>query len=196
MNVSGGDIQGEKAMRAMPEWRQARSAGWGVPLALSPCPRYKIQRKVLPSPALRAIARRHSLTGVLRCKAPPELCKSTQNSLTRERESRLQAPVRTHQIYPRPENLHYIPRHLTVRKAGSRRTVRRGEIGRMGSRPFPGRYRTAWRPRRAPRPKSARVRGNSVRVIEGSPMRRVLVRQSGQKPRSAGEARASNIPAD
>jgi cobaltochelatase CobN len=36
-----------------------------------------------PSSALRAIARRQSLTGVLRCKAPQELCKSAPNSPTR-----------------------------------------------------------------------------------------------------------------
>jgi len=37
-------------------------------------------------------------------------------------------------------------------EAGSRRTVRRGEIGRMGSRPRSGRCRVAWRLKRAPLP--------------------------------------------
>ena len=48
----------------------------------------------------------------------------------------------------------------------------------------------------APLSKTARVRGNPVRVIEGRPMRRVLVRLSGQKPRSAGGAGASSYIAD
>jgi hypothetical protein len=63
------------------------------------------------------------------------------------------------QTYPRAQNLPYIPRHLTVREAGSRRTVRRGEIGRKGSRLLSGRYRSAWRPKRAPLPRALHLVG-------------------------------------
>jgi hypothetical protein len=63
------------------------------------------------------------------------------------------------QTYPRPQNLAYIPPHLTARKAGSRRTVRRGEIGRKGSRLLSGRYRSAWRPKRAPLPRALHLVG-------------------------------------
>ncbi len=99
----------------------------------------------------------------------PDRCATGSKSRKQERAPTASIP----QSYPRPKNLHYILPHLFAWKRGRDERFGGERSGGWGVVPYRAAIVRHGAPKRAPLPTITPVRGNSVGLIEGSPMRRV-----------------------